>query len=254
MYTCYRNFTSIAFSRSKREVLNSWAKSHNVVAKINYIINKTSSLNRSDIKKEDFRNKFLHMVNFLIIQKNIHPNIFSKGRWEALLREFLKDENSHKCNNDPKCINNFKEYNACIINTREVFFQNRIFKKSQAITQKIDFPRDEICDVFKDKTFHELVNADFVKYPYFQVMYGQETCTKDVRKQNSIPGSHTKKYRAAVEEKSRSFDKCELDLATQSEATKHQTPNIQSEDNYLKQNLLLQVLKHLKTSQGTIKS
>ncbi|SBS98610.1 STP1 protein, partial [Plasmodium malariae] len=292
------------FLRGERELLSSWVKSHNIVAKINYIISKTNSLSRRGIKKEDFRNECLHLVNFLIKRKNERPNILSEKRWEALLREYLstyfnnpsihgicpfilkeqerellklsykaqdfckekidrlkflipyktENENSYKCNNDPKCINNFKEYNAWIINTREVFFRNGIFNISQAIPQKIDFPRDEICDVFKDKTFHELVSEDLDKTVYIQDSYqGHEINTENVGERNSTIDSHTQEYKTAHEDESHSSDTSEEDLVPQSDASEEQMSKIQPEDKYLKQNLLLQVLKQLETPQGTIK-
>ncbi|SBT86420.1 STP1 protein [Plasmodium malariae] len=292
------------FSRGEHELLKSWAKSHNIVAKINYIISKTNSLSRRGIKKYDFRKECLHLVNFLIKQKNARPNILSEKRWEALLREYLstyfnnpsihgicpfilkeqerellklsykaqdfckekndrlkllipyktENKNSYKCNNDPKCITNFKEYNAWIINTREGFFRNRIFKISQAIPQEIDFSRDELCDVFNDKTFHELVIEDLDKNVYIQDSYqGHEIITENVGERNSTIDSHTQEYKTAHEDESHSSDTSEQDPVPQSDTSEEQMLKIQPEDKYLEQNLLLQVLKQLETPQGTIK-
>ncbi|SBT87659.1 STP1 protein [Plasmodium malariae] len=163
------------------------------------------------------------------------------------------DENSYKCNGDPKCINNFKEYNVWIIKTIEVFFKNYIFSKSQAIPPQIHFPKNN-CDVFKDETFHELVSAELDQFPYYQNSdKTQANYKENVGEQSITPDPLIQKENIPVEEDFPFSDKNELHITSLSEVPIEETSKIQSEIDNIKQNFLLQVLKHLETPQGTIK-
>ncbi|SBT86839.1 STP1 protein [Plasmodium malariae] len=175
------------------------------------------------------------------------------SRLKSLKPYETPDENFYKCNREPECIDKFKEYNAWIQERRVGFYQNSIFKKSLEIPPQIHFPTDERCNVFRDKTFHELVSADMDKFPYSQDSYeGKEICTEDILEQSSTSAAHTQIDRTTVEQESQSSDNSEHDIPLETEAIEEEISKIQSEDISLKKDIIFQVLKHLETPQGTI--
>ncbi|SBT00217.1 surface-associated interspersed protein 8.2 (SURFIN 8.2) (SURF8.2), partial [Plasmodium malariae] len=194
--------------------------------------------------------------DLLKLSYNAHDFCEEKNsRLKVLIPYKTEDENSYKCNGDPKCINNFKEYNAWIIKIREVFFKNYIFSKSQAIPPQIHFPKNN-CDLLRGErdelnrwaTSHKIVNK--INYIISKTRF---LSTNGIKKEEFRKQCLNLVNFLIIQKNARPNILSQRRWEALLKEFLKETSKIQSEIDNIKQNFLLQVLKHLETPQGTIK-